>query len=95
MWIRTPLVAARGTRRASALVVLCHTHDVAECPQEYRFLLCSEVKGAWNVAEEQAAEVDRTKARATEPQKLAVGSLRRARHKQQGFTGIARAPIRP
>jgi len=31
----------------------------------------------------------------TEPRKRpAVDSLRRARHKQQGFTGMARAPIR-
>jgi len=80
---RTQLSAARDTHRASALAVALRklnasyarrTCDLDKARANIS-LLRSEVEEAWKVAEEQATEVDKLKAVATEPQELATTGL--------------------
>ena len=80
---RTQLSAARDTHRASALAVALRklnasyarrTRDLDKARANIT-LLRREVEEAWKVAEEQATEVDKLKAAATETQELAMTGL--------------------
>jgi hypothetical protein len=92
---RTQLSAARDTHRASALAVALRklnasyarrTRDLDKARANIS-LLRGEVEEAWKVAEEQAAEVDKLKAAATEQQELAMTGLGDSVDEEEDDTG--------